>query len=283
MKSVLKTIVGASLTIALAVPLLLYVFQEKLIYHPRPYPSGQFDKVRSHFKERFSVLKYTTSFGPQQAYYISPRAREIPESLWVAYGGNGWLALSWLSFVDSFPSDSTGFLLIDYPGYGANSGEARPESIREGSRAAYQALEDFLALGESVLVERIGTIGFSLGAAAALDFAVQNNLSRVVLVAPFTSTEAMARKGFGSLLSKLLRHRFDNMANLKTLAHQGGDTKVALFHSVDDDVIPVEMGRALAQSVPGMVEYKELKGANHNETMDVARELVYAWMHSNVM
>src|SRR5690606_8547888 len=86
----------------------------------------------------------------------------------------------------------------------------------------------------------LGVVGHSLGAAAALQFAAEHPVDRVVVVAPFTSTMDMARRMVGPIFAHLLHHRFDNRARLRELAARETPPRVLLLHGDNDPVIPVE-------------------------------------------
>ena len=65
-------------------------------------------------------------------------------------------------------------------------------------------------------------------------------------------------------ITALLRERFDNLQALTTLAQRPGPPAVTIVHGDADEVVPVAMGRALAQSFPTMITYHELPGATHS-------------------
>src|SRR4029453_13916521 len=87
-----------------------------LIYHPRPYAPVVLAALPPHLVE----IAYDTAQGPQVAFYLPPyhRPKHPPEALWVLFHGNGSLALEWLENLHLDLKTHTGFLLIDYPGYG---------------------------------------------------------------------------------------------------------------------------------------------------------------------
>ena len=62
----------------------------------------------------------------------------------------------------------------------------------------------------------------------------------------------------------MLRERFDNLQALTTLAQRPVPPAVTIVHGDADEIVPVAMGRALAQSFPTMITYHELSGVTHN-------------------
>src|SRR5260370_27195988 len=105
---------------------LVVLFQDRFIYFPVRYSTAQLEAARSVGVQE---VKYQTCQGNQAAFFfLHEHCETTPESLWLVFGGNGDLALEWLGMVRSFPGSRTGFLLIDYPGYGVWDGRLNPRT-----------------------------------------------------------------------------------------------------------------------------------------------------------
>ncbi len=111
-------------------------------------------------------------------------------------------------------------------------------------------------------------LGHSLGAATGLNFAARHPVERIVLIAPFTTMRAMARRSVGWPLCWLLLHNYDNRARLRELAARPHPPRIAIFHGEDDQFIPVAMGRGLAAMFPGMIAFHPVPGAGHASVLD---------------
>jgi pimeloyl-ACP methyl ester carboxylesterase len=263
--------IAAALLLILALISLLYFRQHAMIYHPRPYDASYAHGLPPNGIE----INYTLLGGKQTAFYI-PGAEPLPKRLWVAFCGNGSLALDWTTILAGYPNNGDAFLLIDYPGYGKNSGYATIESTRASSEAALQALTERLQIGNVQL--DLGTIGHSLGAAVAFDFAAFHNVQRVVAIAPFTTLREEAATVVGRPLSNLLIENYDNRANLATITKRHPETRIAIFHGENDGVVPFELGRKLAREFP-TVEFFPISGAGHVSVLTQAREKIIDWMN----
>lgn len=252
---------------------MINTLQERLIYHPRPYGVDyQYFKQASFFQE----IPYQTREGRQVALYVAPKDPAVrqPERLWVFFGGNMSLALFWKGLVERAPDRRAGFLLFDYPGYGNCQGHSSPASILESARAGMTALAGHLRINPQQLYRHLNIFGYSLGTAAALQLAAKIPEERVLLVAPFSSMWAMARRQVGWPFYLFLTHRFDNQARLKELAARAGRPQVVITHGDHDDVVPVQMSRDMAHQFDGWVEYQEVPGANHLQIVQEAETLV---------
>ncbi len=238
---------------------MLALFQHKLIYHPRSYPTGYQPWKTSSLE----LLRYQTAEGSQTAYYLPPENNSV-QRVWVLFGGNAGLALDWLGLLAQLSSAGVGFLLIDYPGYGACEGSASPETIRLSTREAVQAWKREFGLESQ---PSWATLGHSLGAAAALQFAEDHPVGRIVLLAPFTSLADMVRHLFGGWLVPLLRHPFENRKPLQMVLERNPTPAILIAHGDRDEVVPVEMGRELATLNPKKIEYLEVPDTGHNDIL----------------
>ena len=238
---------------------MLAFFQHKLIYHPRSYPTGYQPWKTSSLE----LLRYQTAEGSQTAYYLPPENNSV-QMVWVLFGGNAGLALDWLGLLAQLSSAGVGFLLIDYPGYGACEGSASPETIRLSTREAVQAWKREFGLESQ---PSWATLGHSLGAAAALQFAEDHPVGRIVLLAPFTSLADMVRHLFGGWLVPLLRHSFENRKPLQMVLERNPTPAILIAHGDRDEVVPVEMGRELASLNQEKIEYLEIPDTGHNDIL----------------
>jgi pimeloyl-ACP methyl ester carboxylesterase len=236
--------------------------QGYLIYHPRPYAPVVLTALPPHLVE----IAYDTAQGSQVAFYLPPHdsPTHAPEALWVLFHGNGSLALEWLEHLPRGLKTHTGFLLIDYPGYGKCTGRSSRDAIIASFEAALQTLQQRHPAVRPAVERSLNVLGYSLGAAAALELATRHPTQHIVLLAPFTSMRDIASHIVVWPITALLRERFDNLQALTTLARRPVPPAVTLVHGDADEVVPVAMGRALAQSFPALITYHELPGVTHS-------------------
>ncbi|HYR22101.1 MAG TPA: alpha/beta hydrolase [Chthoniobacterales bacterium] len=250
---------------------ILYFRQHSMVYHPRSYD----ESYAYAFPANGIEINYTVAAAKYCAFYI-PATAPSPKRLWIAFCGNGSLALDWTTILREYPGKDDAFLLIDYPGYGKNGGYATIASTRASADAALRALTERLKLGDDQLT--ICAIGHSLGAAVALDFATHHRVQKVVLIAPFTTLREEAATILGGWISRLLIESYDNRANLAEVARLNPDARIAIFHGARDEVIPVRMGRELAREFP-FVEFFAIENADHVSVLNHAHDKIIDWMN----
>jgi len=250
---------------------ILYFRQHSLVYHPRPYDESYAYALPADGQE----INYTVGAAKCCAYFV-PGAKLLPKRIWLAFCGNGSLALDWTGILRDYPWNGDAFLLIDYPGYGKNGGYATIASTRESADAALKALTEKLHTDEDNL--KLCTIGHSLGSAVALDFAARHNVERVVLIAPFTTLREEAATVFGGWIAGLLIESYDNRANLTETMVRNPKAHVAIFHGTNDEVIPVRMGCELAREFP-FVEFFAVEEADHVTVLNHGHDKIINWMN----
>lgn len=269
-RKAVRAILGLSL-ILLVMLSILYFRQHSLVYHPRPYDGSYAYALPADGVE----INYAIGGAKYWAYYL-PGGKSLPKRIWLAFCGNGSLALDWTSILRDYPWNGDGFLFIDYPGYGKNGGYATIDSTRASADAALSALAARLHQTEDQM--RLCAIGHSLGSAVALDFAARHNVERVVLIAPFTTSREEAATISGGWISRLLIESYDNRENLAETMRRNPNVRVAIFHGINDEVIPVRMGRELAREFP-FTEFFAVESADHITVLNHGHDKIINWMN----
>jgi uncharacterized protein len=231
---------------------LVVLFQDRFIYFPRRYSPAELEEAKTIGVQE---VRFRTAQGNQVAFFWrSEDSETTPQNIWIVFGGNGDVALGWIGLVCDFRGPSTGFLLVDYPGYGICEGRPNPQSILENSERALRALleQKRWKLGRDALC----VLGHSLGGAAALQFAAKEVVRKIVVVSAFTTMDDMVRAQIRISLGPLLRHRFDNVTSLKGILSQKQIPEIYIFHGQADELIPLKMGRALAELDPKRIKIR---------------------------
>jgi len=238
-----------------------WYLQGSLIYHPHPYAPV----VLAALPPSLVEIAYDTAQGLQNAFYLPPYGgpSNAPDALWVLFHGNASLALEWLVHLRPASKTHTGFFFIDYPGYGKCAGHSSRDAIIASFEAALRTLQQRHPAVRPAVEQSLNALGYSLGAAVALEFATRHATQHIVLLAPFTSMHDIASHLVVWPITALLRERFDNTQALTILARRPVPPAVTIVHGDADEVVPVAMGRTLAQTFPAMITYHELPGASH--------------------
>lgn len=236
----------------------IYTRGRNFIYIPRRY-----DEIPEYedWKKEVTPIPYQVGKHSLQAWVDSDPIQP-PDRVWLMFGGNASLALDWLPITTIAPPSSDAFVLFEYPGYGDNQGKASRPMIRRCIDELIVTLLDRFDMNPTEINTRFRVMGHSLGAAIALDTAARYQIREGVLIAPFTTVRAIGATMFWKPLTYLAADPYDNLDSLTKLP---ADSKFQIHHGQLDNVIPVEMGKALNEAFPKKTRLNIEPEADHND------------------
>ncbi|CAA9478003.1 MAG: hypothetical protein AVDCRST_MAG69-580 [uncultured Solirubrobacteraceae bacterium] len=152
-------------------------------------------------------------------------------------------------------------MLFDYRGYGRSSGSPSEEGTYRDARAARAAL----LRRSGVDPRRVFYLGESLGAAVALELALETPPAGLILQSPFTSVRDMARAVYRVIPQRIVPDAYPSRRIIHRLR-----SPLLILHGEDDEIVPVEQGRALHAAAPGPKRIEVFAGARHNDLLILA-------------
>jgi pimeloyl-ACP methyl ester carboxylesterase len=175
----------------------------------------------------------------------------------VHFHGNGE-QIGWLGWLaDELARRHVSFAAVEYPGYPGAPGTPSESAIVTAAEIALEHLTGPMGVSR----ERIVLSGQSLGTGVAVRLAANGWGTRIVLLSPYTSMPAVAARGalraFPVWL--LMRDRFDSELLAPRI-----DRPVLILHGSQDEVVPIELGRALSTRFRH-ARFVEVTGAGHND------------------
>lgn len=147
--------------------------------------------------------------------------------------------------------------LVDYRGYGKSEGE-----IKKGADLITDAQAALAWLkGKGFSAQDIILYGESIGAAPAVELAVQEKFKGLILESSFTSMEDLGKKHYGPMASMFLGDfKLDNEAKIGN-----AQCPVFILHGTEDEIAPFEMAERLFKNAPEPKELFAIQGGRHNE------------------
>lgn len=172
--------------------------------------------------------------------------------------GNSGTALDRQWYVEALRRLDLTVVLLEYPGFGDRG--AQPGALADVLADAEQALAAAVKLAPEQPFYLIGE-SFGAGVAARLAGAQRDLLSRVVLITPWASLQALAARHYPWLPTRwMLRDPMDSAAALR-----GFNKPVTVVVAQHDRIIPPAHGEALAAQIGADLE--RIGGATHNDWM----------------
>jgi pimeloyl-ACP methyl ester carboxylesterase len=184
----------------------------------------------------------------------------------LVFHGNAGTALDRSYFVGALarasPALPLDVVLVEYPGYGARSGEPTQESILAAAREAIAAAR---AEGRGPVLLAGESLGSAVAAIAAAERPAE--VAGLVLVTPLASVPAVGRRHYPFLPAAFFRDPW--RADL-ALPRYGGP--VAFLVAAADEVTFADLGEALHAAYPGPKRLWVERFAGHNSLDWSARQ-----------
>jgi hypothetical protein len=150
--------------------------------------------------------------------------------------------------------------IFDYRGYGMSEGKPSEEGTYADARGALAWLQQ-----RDWTPARLVYFGESLGAAVALQLAVEQPPAGLAMEAPFTSIAAMGRHHYSLLyflLGWLLDARYDNLAKIGEVR-----SPLLIIQGTEDTIVPPDMARQLYSAANEPKTLRPIPGAGHNDLL----------------
>lgn len=224
----------------------MYVFQEKLIFHPKPIAEDKVFQMNNPFEELWIEAEDDSLL--HGLYFPT----EEPKGLVYFLHGNGGNVECWWNIADIYGPLGYDLFILDYRGYGKSQGETTSEA---------QFYTDAQTVYDRLLEEDlpITVIGFSIGTATAAKLAADNQPEQLILQAPYYGLEDMMAMRYPLVPTFLLNYKFPTHQYLDQV-----ECPVTIFHGDEDRVIPVEESIRLQKHFKAGDELVVLKGQGHN-------------------
>jgi len=236
-----------AVAVVLALPVAMYVGQDRLIFHPQPIIEGA-----SVFPGAASVFMQARDGSRLHAWHLAG------SPLLLYFGGNAE-AVAWNLKRVAQQAPGAGWLLVDYRGYGASDGTPSEEALSD------DAIEWFDYAKQKLDAQSIVVFGRSLGSGVAVQLAAARPVQAVILATPFDSLTNVARHHYPYLpVGWILKHPFDSSSRAPSIA-----APLLCLVAERDEVIPMAHSRRLFDAWQGPKRWVELRGAGHNSTDDV--------------
>ena len=239
---------GLVLALVLALPLVLYFAQDSLIFYPRPMSEAARQLVANQAESIFIE-------APDGTRLHAWHRKGSPLTLY--FGGNAE-EVSWMLARAARYAPGTGWLLVDYRGYGSSGGAPSENNLVADAFLWYEHARRKLG------ATRIFLFGRSLGSGVAVQLAAARPVVGVMVVAPFDSLTSLGRRYYPFLpVGLMLRHPFDSLSLAPAI-----DAPLLCLVAERDEVIPLVHSKRLFDAWRGPKRWVELKDAGHNSTDD---------------
>lgn len=229
------------------------IFEEKLIF----FPDREIEIIPGELGLRSEECRLTADDGVRLHGWFLPTAG-CRFTVLICHGNGGNISHRLERVLLMQSKLRTDVFLFDYRGYGRSEGSPDEQGTYLDARAAYK----YLVHQRRIASENIVLFGESLGAAVAIQLALEVASRALVLESPFTSIADMARAVYPfAPVTRFLRTRYDSLTKIADV-----DTPLLVFHGTRDRTVPFEQGQRLFDAAPGPKRFYAISGADHNDT-----------------
>ncbi|OWP63802.1 alpha/beta hydrolase [Hymenobacter amundsenii] len=237
---------GAALYVAVCV--LLYFQQERLLFFPTKLAPGYRFRFAQHFEERW----LPTADGTRLHGLLFPA--DSARGLVFYLHGNGGALDSWGEVAATYTHLGYSVFLLDYRGYGKSEGRISSQAqLLSDVDTAYRQLAADFPENRTVL------LGYSLGTGAATWLAARHHPRLLILQAPYASVRATARQHYPWVPGFVVRYPLATDEVLPRVT-----APIIIFHGDQDEVISPQSTALLKQALKPGDEFISLPGAGHN-------------------
>jgi uncharacterized protein len=226
---------------------LMYLLQNKLLFHPEKLPAS----YKFAFDMPFEEINYETE--PGITINALKFKAENPQGIVLYLHGNAGSLRNWGYVADIFVQSGYDCLMIDYRGYGKSTGEMTRAGAIHDLEYIYNKLKE--EYGE----ENITLFGRSLGSGMAAYLAAHYQPQRLILESPYYSLSDVATRMIPIIPPFLLRFDFATYQYMPEIT-----CPVYIFHGTEDEVIYYGSSQKLKEHFKEKDRLLTIEGGGHN-------------------
>ncbi len=267
-KNPLRKVLFMPIHWAYLVALVVILTASFYLFYPRVesffiyFPQSQFDFSPEEFRLQYREAFFNTEDGEQLHGWFFPAEKDSPVIL--HFHGNAGNISHRLDLVQPFLRSGLSLFLFDYRGFGKSTGRPSEQGLYKDGLAARTYLEE----KEKIALERIVLHGHSIGAAVAIEVALQKKVRGLVIESAFTSTKDMAKTlALFALLSPVLPTNYNNLEKIRRVP-----APKLIVHGDRDEIVPFMMGRKLFEAATEPKLFYPVRHAGHNDVFIVGGE-----------
>lgn len=239
-------LLGVISAVYLSIMLLMYFFQDHLIFHP----TKNIHSTPADLGVTYEEVELETADGVQLHGWFIPA--EGDDRTIILFHGNAGNIANRIYLINSLRELGINIFIFDYRGYGKSEGSPDEDGLYSDGRAAWQYITEV----RSIDPQKVILFGRSLGSAVATRLAEEYEAGALILDAPFTSGKNLGADLYPWLpVRMLMKYDFDNTQRIKELS-----IPLLIAHSRTDRVVPYHHGEELFEAAGEPKEFVELEG-----------------------
>jgi fermentation-respiration switch protein FrsA (DUF1100 family) len=227
-----------------------WALEKSLVYYPKCFPEGDWDKKPSHFED----VSFESSDGTRlHGWYVE--AKHPRAVILYNHGNGGNITDRTDAVLRLHERHGATVFIYDYRGYGKSEGQPNESGILQDARSARRWLANRSGIDEQEIV----LLGYSLGGGVAVDLAAKDGAKGLILENTFTSLPDVGRWYTRGLpLRWIMVSRLDSKSKIP---HYHGP--LLQTHGDADKVVPYKLGKRLFEQANEPKEFIAAPGGGH--------------------
>jgi fermentation-respiration switch protein FrsA (DUF1100 family) len=240
-------------TIVAGLLAVVWLAQRSLIY----FPDGQTVAPAAVGLPDAEPVSFTTEDGLELDAWFVPAREPIADRTIVVFNGNAGNRSHRARLAALFAEYGFSTLLVDYRGYGGNPGLPSEGGLSRDARGARR----YLASRGDINLARLVYFGESLGAAVAVQLAIEHPPAALILRSPFSSLAAIGSRHYPFLPVRLiLRDRYPSIDRIGLIR-----CPVLMIAGDADAIVPLDDTRQLFDAAREPKRLVIIENADHND------------------
>jgi pimeloyl-ACP methyl ester carboxylesterase len=252
MKKMLINLFTIALVLYVTSCVILYFYQEKLLFFPEKLEND----YQFQFHNTFEEINTEVTDG-RLLNGLLFKADTTKGLIFYLHGNAGSLA-NWGEVTKTYTDLNYDVFILDYRGYGKSEGEIKSQDeMFQDNQVIYNALK------KKYNEEQITILGYSIGTGFASKLASDNNPKQLILQAPYYSLTDLMKNTYSILPTFILRYKLETNEYLKKCK-----MPITLFHGDNDEVIYYNSSVKLNEAFKTQTTLITLENQGHNGMTD---------------
>ena len=242
------------IAIYIAVGVVLYFLQEKMLFHPAPLPAD--------YNYQFDISFKEINLAVNKEKNLSIVQFTVPDSICkgvvLYFHGNRQNIHRYAPYATNFTKNDYEVWMMDYPGFGKSTGKRTEQIIYDDALRLYKMARTRFS-PDSIII-----YGKSIGTGVSCELASIRDCKRLILETPFYSADALARHYFPVYPVRMMtKYSFPSYKYFEKIA-----APVTIFHGTNDEVIPYSQSKRLMKEIRSNGELITIEKGTHNNLND---------------
>lgn len=244
------------LIIYFAGAIVLYFFQEKILFHPQALPQNQQWNFTTPFDEMNVAYDSSTNFN---IIKFKPANDSAIKGVVIYCHGNMENINHYASFASNFTKHAYEVWMMDYPGFGKSTGTLNEQVLYTEVLQVYKMVRAKGIAPDSIII-----YGKSIGTGIAAELASVRDCKRLILESPYYNIFTLADHYFFIYpVSLMMKYKIPTNEYFKNIT-----APITIFHGTDDGTIPFSNSEKLKTLFKPGDELIPINGGSHNDLND---------------